>query len=265
LADTRNGSIRQLTNSKKSSSAPSWSPDGSRLAFTSDRSDKRQIYVINPLGGEADALTSLEDGMTSFEWSPDSTRIAYTATEPKPAALKDREKKYGEFQLVDQEHRMTHLFLLDVAGRTTRQLTTGAFTVGSFDWSPDGKTIAFDHRANPSPASSVSGDISIVSVGDGSIRKLVTQEGPDSHPVWSPDGSRIAFQSAMASPGYFYANSVIAVVPAAGGKPEVLTAAFDEDPSIVAWKTNGLFFSASQHTWSYLYRLDPASKTIAGP
>src|SRR5437588_4158942 len=64
LADARTGSIRPLTNSKKSSSSPSWSPDGSRLAFTSDRSDKRQIYVINPLGGEAEALTSPEDGMT---------------------------------------------------------------------------------------------------------------------------------------------------------------------------------------------------------
>src|SRR2546430_278060 len=104
LADARTGSIRQLTNSKKSSSSPSWSPDGSRLAFTSDRSDKRQIYVINPLGGEAEALTSLEDGMTSFEWSPDSTRIAYTATEPKPAALKEPEKKYGEVPLRDPDH-----------------------------------------------------------------------------------------------------------------------------------------------------------------
>src|SRR5437867_3233098 len=76
LADTRTGSIRQLTNSKKSSSSPAWSPDGSRLAFTSDRSDTRQIYIINALGGEPAALTSLEDGTTTFEWAPDSAGIA---------------------------------------------------------------------------------------------------------------------------------------------------------------------------------------------
>src|SRR5437660_11242109 len=61
LADVRTGQTRQLTASKKSSSSPAWSPDGSKLAFMSDRTDKRQIYVINPLGGEAEALTSLDD------------------------------------------------------------------------------------------------------------------------------------------------------------------------------------------------------------
>ena len=262
LADARDGRTRQLTASKKSSSSPAWSPDGTSLAFISDRTEKRQIYIINPLGGEADALTTVEDGVTSFEWSPDGSRIAFAATEPKAAALKDREKKYGEFQVIDEEHRMTHLSLLDVHARSTRSLTSGAFTVGSFQWSPDGQTIAFDHRADPTPASRGTADISIVTVADGSIRKLVTQDGPDTRPVWSPDGSRIAFQTAMASPSYYYANQTIAVVPAGGGTPEPLTTAFDEDPNIVAWRPNGIFFSAAQRTWSYLYRLDPATKAI---
>src|SRR3984893_589961 len=98
LADATTGDLRQLTNSKKSSQSPAWSPDGSMLAFASDRTEKRQIYLINPQGGEADPLTSLEDGVDSFEWSPDGKRIAYTATEPKSAALKDRDKKDGELQ-----------------------------------------------------------------------------------------------------------------------------------------------------------------------
>ena len=44
---------------------------------------------------------------------------------------------------------MTHLFVIDIATRATRTLTSGAFTVGSFAWSPDGTSIAFDHRVNP--------------------------------------------------------------------------------------------------------------------
>jgi dipeptidyl aminopeptidase/acylaminoacyl peptidase len=264
LADASGTSTspRQLTNGKKSSLSPAWSPDGSRLAFISDRSDKRQLYVIKPQAGEAEALTSLEEGVTSFAWSPDGRTIAYTAAEPKPAAVKDREKKYGEFEVVDQEYRMTHLFALDVAARTTRTLTSGAFTVGSFQWSPDGTRIAFDHRVNGSPASGGSADISIVTVSDATVRSLVTQDGPDARPVWSPDGARIAFETAMANPAFYYSNSLIAVVPASGGAPTALTTSFDEDASLVAWKDAGLFFSAAQRTNSYLFRLDPVTKSV---
>src|SRR5215468_2679476 len=72
LADTQTGSIRQLTNSpnpSKSSGAPAWSPDGRRIAFTSDRADKRQIYLIDLAGGEAEKLTSVDEGAGSFKWS----------------------------------------------------------------------------------------------------------------------------------------------------------------------------------------------------
>ena len=262
IADVAMGARRQLTNGRKSSMAPAWSPDGSTIAFVSDRTDKRQIYLINPRAGEADALTSAEDGVSAFEWSPDGRSIAYTARDPKTASLKDREKKYGEFEVVEQDQRMTHLFVVDVAAKTTRRLTSGAFTVGSFNWSPDSKNIAFDHKVNPSPASSGSSDISIVTVSDASVRKLVTQDGPDVDPVWSPDGARIAFTTAMANPSYYYANSVIATVASAGGMPTVLTAGFDEDPSLVAWRPNGLFFGALHRTWSYLYRLDPQTRAV---
>ena len=262
LADAVTGATRQLTNAKKSSQSPAWSPDGTRLAFISDRTDKRQIYLINPQGGEAEALTNLEEGVSSFEWSPDGKAIAYTATEPKTAALKDRDKKDGEFQVVEQDHRMTHLFVMDVSTRATRTLTSGAFTVGSFSWSPDSRSIAFDHRINPELKNGGSADISIVTVADASIRKLVTQEGPDTNPVWSPDGSRIAFQTAMANPAFFYANSHIATIAAGGGTPTAISSTFDEDPQIVAWKPSGLFFAASARTYAYLYKLDPESKAV---
>ena len=141
---------------------------------------------------------------------------------------------------------MTHLFVLDVATRATRALTSGAFTVGSFAWSPDGKSIAFDHRVNGSPASSGSADISIVTVADGAVRKLVTQDGPDTHPVWSPDGSRIAFEIVDGeSRLLLHQRPDRDGARRAAARRRRCRRAFDEDPSIVAWKPSGLFFSAS--------------------
>ncbi len=263
IADVATGATRQLTHAKKSSSQPAWSPDGRTLAFVSDRSDKRQIYLIDPTGGEAEALTSQEDGVSSFEWSPDGRQIAFTAADPKPQALKDRDKKYGEFEVVDQDQTMTHLYVIDLAERKARRLTGGDFSVGSFDFSPDGREIAFDFTPRTDAPSFATPDISVVAVADGKIRPLVTQPGPDTAPHFSPDGRQILFETAMGNKDFYsYSNTRLAVMPAAGGAIKVVSADFDEDPAIVAWKPQGVFFQASFHTWSYLYRLDPATRKV---
>jgi dipeptidyl aminopeptidase/acylaminoacyl peptidase len=263
IADVATGAVRQLTNAKKSSSQPAWSPDGRMLAFVSDRTDKRQVYLIDPNGGEAEALTSQEDGVSSFGWSPDGKQIAFTATDQKPQALKDRDKKYGEFEVVDHDQLMTHLYVIDLADRKARKLTSGAFSVGSFDYSPDGREIAFDFRVDPDPGSPSAADISVVSVADGRIRPLVSQDGPDSSPRFSPDGRQILFETAMGNDDFYsYSNPRLAVIPAAGGSIQVVSGDFDEVPTVVAWKPQGIFFQASFHTWSYLYRLDPATHTV---
>jgi dipeptidyl aminopeptidase/acylaminoacyl peptidase len=258
---------RQLTRAKKSSSAPAWSPDGRRLAFISDRSDKRQIYLINIEGGEAEPITtdakeSAPEGVTNFAWSRDGKTIAFAAQDPKAEALKDRDKKYGEFSVVDQDHRMTHMHVVDPVSKTVRRLTDGAFTVGSFDWSPDGSQIAFDHRINDDPSNGGSADISIVRVADGSVRKLVTQEGPDASPRWSPDGTRVVFDTAMSNPWFYYSNGALAIIPAGGGTIDVLSKSFDEDPQLLAWGPDGIYFGASERTYAHLYRLDPATKAV---
>jgi len=262
LADAASGTARQLTNGKKSSTSPAWAPDGSQLAFASDRDEKRQIYLIDPSGGEARKLTSIEDGVGSFAWSRDGASIAFTSTDAKSEGLKARDKRFGEFEIVDRDHRQSHLWVIDVATKAVRRLTSGDFTVGDFSWSPDGKEIAFDHRVNGDNTNRGTANISIVQVADGSVRPLVTQDGPDTNPMWSPDGTRIAFETAMAKPFFYYTNSAIAIVPVTGGTPQYISTAFDENPSLIEWTPSGLFFSAASRTWSYLYSIDPATRAV---
>lgn len=72
------GETKKLTNSGKDRS-PRWSPDGRRLAFTSDRSGKSQIWIIDPSGGEAWRIPTKEDVRGEFVWSPDGSKIFFTS------------------------------------------------------------------------------------------------------------------------------------------------------------------------------------------
>ncbi len=241
---------------------PAWSPDGAWLAFVSDRDGKRQLYRIALRGGEAERLTNTEDGVNAFAWSPSGKQVAFTMQDPVSEAMKEREKRWGDVKLEDQDQRYTHLHLLDLGGTTTRQLTKGSFVVGSFDWSPDGRQIAFDHRITNDPADGGSADISVVTVDSGTVAIAVAQEGPDSNPRWSPDGREIAFATAMAKPFYFYQNSVIAIVVPGVPNARVLTDTFDENPGLIAWSPRGIHFSSSERTTSHLYLINPVSKAI---
>jgi dipeptidyl aminopeptidase/acylaminoacyl peptidase len=266
IADVATGQSRQITNGRKSSMQPQFSPDSAWLGFVSDRDGKRQLYRIALGGGEAEKLTNAEEGVTNFAWAPNGKEIAFTMTDPPSDAIKEREKRWGDIRIEDQDQRFTHLYLFDVSARSTMPLTTGHFVVGSFDWSPDGRQLAYDHRVTSDPADSGSADISVVSIESGRSVALVTQAGPDANPRWSPDGSAIAFVSAMAKPSYFYLNSVIATVAvgstATSPAPRSLTDAFDEDPNLVAWTKAGIQFSASQRTWAYLYTLNPQTSQV---
>jgi dipeptidyl aminopeptidase/acylaminoacyl peptidase len=262
LADVASGETRPLTQGKKTSNAPAWSPDGRTLAFGSERTEKRQVFVLDMSGGDAVQLTSAAEGVTSFGWSPDGSTVAFIARDPKSQALQERERQDGDLEYVGEDHRMSHLWTIDVAAKTARQITHGAFSVGGFDWSPDGGRIAFEHQADPSLGADSTADISVVTLADGEVRPLVTQPGPDTDPVWSPDGRRIAFSTTMGARWFYYANTMIATVAATGGVPEPLTRDFDEDCGLIDWGADGIYFSASIRTGSFLHRLDPATGRI---
>jgi dipeptidyl aminopeptidase/acylaminoacyl peptidase len=88
------------------------------------------------------------------------------------------------------------------------------------------------------------------------VTKLVTTPGPNSDPHFSPDGSEVAFVTADGAQYFFYANQKIAVVPATGGTPRVVSGNFDEDAHLFAWSEKGIYFGALKKTASHLYRLN---------
>jgi len=102
----------------------------------------------------------------------------------------------------------------------------------------------------------------VVTVSDGALKKIVSTPGPDTNPRWSPDGKKIAFETAAGGKYYFYTNVKIAVVAAEGGTPEILTEAFDEDPGLIGWGPDGIYFAAEQKTFAHLFRLNPATKAV---
>ena len=253
----------QLTRTESgNSSGHRWSPDGSRLGFIADRGDDAQIYLIRPQGGEAEPLTSHDGGINSFRFSPDGSQIAFAATDPAPDGFEEREESYGDYAVEDTDFRMAHLWVTEIRdGAEPRRLTGGDFHVGTFDWSPDGQEIAFDHAPTPQVNSFRQTDVSVVEVATGTVRALVTDPGRQRGPLWSPDGDRILFStSADASP--YYGNSELAVIPAAGGASRILTAGFDENPSPLAWNGDGVFFIASQRTARQLFVMDPESGEV---
>jgi len=276
IADTATSESHALTSAKKSSTNAAWSRDGKWIAFLSDRpgqikdtpEGKKQLYVIAADGGEAQQLAKTETEVNAFEWAPDSKHIAFSMSDAEPKTLKDRKEKYGEYSVIHADYQMTHLWTIELPGggapaAEPKRLTDGdKFSVGEFSWSPDGTRIAFSAQKDPDLISSGTADLYVVTVSDGTVRRIVSTPGPDTNPKWSPDGKTVAFETAAGSKYFFYTNVKIAVVPAEGGTPQTLTDAFDEDPGLIGWGPDGIYFAAEQKTYAYLFRLNPATKAV---
>lgn len=155
---------------------PSWSPDGTKLAFESFRDGGSEVYVMNADGTGVTRLTfngPAEDRGTS--WSPDGSQIVYHSAR-FPAAP-------------GPGHSSLEIIKMNADGSDQTRLTDNDFQDSLASWSPDGSKIAFNTNRD--------GDFEIyVMDADGSNQtRLTDSPGEDAHPMWSPDGSRITFHS----------------------------------------------------------------------
>jgi dipeptidyl aminopeptidase/acylaminoacyl peptidase len=198
---------RALTSGPKKNSAARFSPDGKSIAFLSDRDgDKPQLYVMPVAGAEARRLTDLPLGSMPASWSPDSTRLLFTARVPNSEPPKDAEARKRWEQRPRHVYRAqykadgqgytfdarTHVFVVDVASGTAKQLTDGDLDDRAEAWSPDGKRIAFVRNRGGRGDYNQS-DLFIANADGSGARQIANGVGRPISPSWSPDGKLVAF------------------------------------------------------------------------
>ena len=237
------GAPRRLTSGDKRDGAPRWSPDGTRLAFVSERQGQKrpQLYVMPLDGGESVRLTELAQGVADPVWSPDGRRLAFvsrvggdeepqvTAEEPpsRPARVITtlKYKMNGEGFVYD---RRSHLFVVTVDDGTVSQLTDGNYNHGEPAWSPDGTQLAFTSARHAGRDEDDASDVWIMPATGGEPRRLTDTAGPVGRPSFSPDGRTIAYlgHRQRYDAGY---NWRLYIITTAGGAPTCLSGALDHN------------------------------------
>lgn len=269
LANVDGSDNRQITFGERSSANPKWSPDGSMIAFTSNRNANRnQIFVLRLGGGEAEQITDGKSGVGTFEWSPDGKWFAYTMTDPKSDEEEKNDKARNDFRWAEENVKLARLYItpLDKSAdgkREAKKLTALDRHVNTFDWSPDGKQIAFSHVIGPLADHWTSADISIVEVSTLSVTTLAATAAAEENPKFSPDGRWIAARVSEL-PVRWARSDRIQIYPALGGQPRVMPRSHDAQPNFIAWTpdSGSLLFSEARGTGTALYEANIAAGTI---
>jgi dipeptidyl aminopeptidase/acylaminoacyl peptidase len=207
---------------------PDFSPDGTHLAFLSNRPnplanaepspypftvattrpdlpakltgdpkpdpDAMQLWLISLTGGEAEPLTYLPGGIKSFKFSHDGKSIAFVRTDTDTPAEITRKKDKNDEVHVDHDYKYDRLWIYDLATHTARLLTTGPLNIDTIAWSPDDATII--SRVSPTPRIDDYWRVSKVLLLDahtGAITKTLEEQSGYATPTFSHDALRVAY------------------------------------------------------------------------
>jgi Tol biopolymer transport system component len=208
------GEPRQLTDWPSQEVPAAWSPDGTTLAFASDRDATRcDLWTIAAAGGEAKRITHGNFGINASDvrWSPDGRTLYFIGASAD-----------GSQQV----------FRVPASGGTPRQLTHARGAgVDDPDVSPDGTQLAYQVIARGLSY------VETVPVTGGPPRRFHadTTRAYQDTPFWSPDGSRIVFSDWNFATDHY--NLALASLP--GGEVRRLTTTTDRFEFDATWTHDG--------------------------
>ena len=202
----------RLTNNNAIDNEPAWSPDGTRIAFWSNRDGGKEIYVMDADGSNVKRLTNNLADDVNPSWSPDSRRILFES------------ERDG-----NQE-----VYVMDADGGNQIRLTRDNAADATASWSPDGSLIAFaSNRDTGLPYNPYNLDIYLMNADGSNVRRIVDDPEYDVAPQWSPDGRKILFMTGRNG------NFDVYVMNADGTEQKNLTADHEKSDGSPVWSLDG--------------------------
>jgi acylaminoacyl-peptidase len=285
---------RPLTTGNYSDESPRWSPDGSQLAFISDRGgETAQIWRLWLDNGQMAKVTNLTSAPSGIAWSPDGKWISYSALSPEPPQKVPGMPSPPEGANWADPPRIInrlvyrfngpgylkpgymHLFIVPAEGGTPRQITSGNFHHGSIGllssegvWSPDGNSLLISaNRRDDADLEPSDTEVYEFPLDGGPPKELTNRRGPDNTPAVSPDGKRLAY-TGFDDRYQGYQVTRLYVANRDGSAPRELAAGLDRDVRSIRWAqdSSGLFFTADDrgNTGLYFVPLTGAPRKLSG-
>lgn len=239
---------------------PSWSPDGSRIAYVSDDKDHHaQVYVMPAAGGDAQQYTHSKTGVDQYAWRPDGTAIAYVAFDRIPERS-GVAKWQDAFEVTDNGYMHAGPFPPAHIWVNDRRLTHGAWSVAAgsagstISWSNAG-SVAFVRLPNALLGDADRSTIQTVDTNSARITPLTARVNFEFNPRYSPDGRYIAYTYARAGDAMNEAD--IWLSNGRGAGHDLTRNVLDANTTNYAWypDSRALLVQANSGTESVLWRL----------